>query len=82
MFVYWYEKPPYLVPVVSDVLHKGTFGIVLEPVASERGMYKRWGWFEESVSFDTGSSFKVLDGGERKKWNLHLNGNRQEMENV
>ena len=41
MFVCWYENPLYLLPVVSDVLRKGTFGIVLKPVASKRGTYKR-----------------------------------------
>ena len=67
MFVCWCENLLYLLPVVSDVLQKGTFGIVLGPVASERGTYKRWGWFEGSVLFDTGSSFKALDSDERKK---------------
>ena len=82
MFVYWYENSLYLLLMVSDVLRKGTVGIVLELVASERGTYKRWGWFEESFPFDTGSSFKALDGGEWKKRKLHQSGNHQEMKTV
>jgi len=79
MFVSWYENPLYLLPVVSDVLEKGTFGIVLEPVASEQGTYKRWGWFEESVPSYTGSSFEVLYGDKRKKKKLYLDGTYQEL---
>lgn len=71
MFVCWYKNPLYLLPVVSDVLQKRTFGIVLEPVTSERGTYKRWG-FEESVPFNTSSSFKALDSDEREKRKLYL----------
>lgn len=81
-FVSWYENPLYLLPVVSDVLQKGTFGIVLEPVASERGTYKRWGWFEESVPFYTGSSFKVPYGDKRKKRKLYLDGSDKELKIV
>lgn len=82
MFVSWYENPLYLLPVVSDVLQYGTFGIVLEPVASERGTYKRWGWFEESVRCDTGSSFKVLYGDKRKKRKLYIDDTYQELKIV
>ena len=82
MYVSWYENPLYLLPVVSDVLQRGTFGIVLEPVASKRGTYKRWGWFEESIGFDTGSSFKVLHDDERKRSKLYLDGTYQELKIV
>ncbi|CAF9911112.1 hypothetical protein IMSHALPRED_009928 [Imshaugia aleurites] len=78
-FVFWYENPLYLLPVLSDVLQKGTFGIVLEPVASERGTYKRWGWFEESVPSYRESSFKVLYGDERKRRKLYLDDTYQEL---
>ena len=80
-FVFWYENPLYLLPVVSDVLQKGTFGIVLEPVASERGTYQRWGWFEES-SFYAESSFKVPYGDKRKKKKLYLDDTYQELKIV
>ena len=78
-FVFWYENPLYLLPVVSDALQKGTFGIILEPVASKRGTYKRWGWFEESVPVDTGTSFKIPYGDERKKKKLYLDDTYQEV---
>ena len=78
-FVYWYENPLYLLPVVRDVSQRDTFGIILEPVASERGTYQRWGWFEESVPFDTGSSFKVFHGDGRKRNKLYLDNTSQEL---
>ena len=81
-FVSWYENPLYLLPVVSDVSQKGTFGIVLEPIASERGTYKRWGWFEESVPFYAESSFKVLYGDERKRKKLYLGDSYEELKIV
>ena len=68
MFVSWYENPLYLLPVVRDVSQGGTFGIVLEPgLASERGTYRRWGWFEEAVWVGTGSSFEIIYDDKRKR---------------
>ena len=81
-FVSWYEHPLYLLPAVSDVLRKGTLGIVLEPIASERGTYRRWGWFEESVPFYAESSFKVPCGDDRKKKKLYLGDTYQEFKIV
>ena len=78
-FVSWYEHPLYLLPVVSEVLQRGTFGIILEPVASERGTYRRWGWFEESVPSYSVGSFEVPYGDKRRKQKLYLSGTDQEL---
>ena len=84
MFVSWYENPLYLLPVVRDVSQRGTFGIVLEPVvASERGTYKRWGWFEEAVRVGTGSSFEIVyDDKRKRKKKLYLENTYQELKIV
>ena len=81
-YVFWYEKPLYLLPVVSDATRKGTFGIVLERIAGERGTYKRWGWFEEAVTPWRESSFDVLYWDERKRKKLYLNSIGQELKIV
>ena len=81
-FVPWYENPLYLLPVVSDALQRGTFGIVLEPVTSKRGTYKRWGWFEEAVPFYAESSFNIPYGDVRKKKKLYLDDTHQELKIV
>ena len=81
-FVFWYAKPLYLLPVVSDASRKGTFGIVLQPIAGERGTYKRWGWFEEAVKSYRESSFDILYGDERKRKKLYLNSVGQELKIV
>ena len=78
-FVFWYERPLYLLPVVSDAQRRGTFGIVLEPVASKRGTYKRWGWFEEAVSPWNQSSPDVLYGDKRTRKKLYLKNTHQEL---
>ena len=81
-FVPWYEKPLYLLPVLSDVSQRGTFGIVLEPVISERGTYRRWGWFEEPIPFHAESSFNITYGDLRRKKKLYLDDTHQELKIV
>ncbi len=76
-FVPWYEKPLYLLPVLSDVSQRGTFGIVLEPVTSERGAYRRWGWFEEPIPPHAESSFNIPYGDVRRKKKLYLDDTHQ-----
>ena len=77
--MFWYEKPLYLLPVVSDRSRKGSFGIVLESIAGERGTYKRWGWFEEAVPSYRESSFDILYGDRRKRKKLYLHSTGQEL---
>ena len=40
MFVCWYENPLYQLPVVTDVLQKGTVRVVLQPLPPNEARIK------------------------------------------